>query len=102
MPLRRLTFMPLRTRTACPISVDCIIFGYAEGQLQVALIERKNPPFAGHWALPGGFLEEDETVEDAALRELQEETGLQNIYLEQFQVFSAPKRDPRGRIITVG
>lgn len=83
------------------LSVDCVIFGYKEGKLQVALIERKNEPFKGKWAIPGGFVEGDETVEEAAARELQEETGLSKIYLQQFQVFSEPNRDPRGRVITV-
>jgi len=89
-------------RTHYPVSIDCVIFGYDNTQLQVALIERKKPPFVGHWALPGGFLVDDETVEQAALRELQEETGLHDIYLEQFHVFSKPDRDPRGHVITVG
>ena len=65
------------------------------------MIERKKPPFKGKWALPGGFLEGNETVEQAAFRELQEETGIQDVYLEQFHVFSDPDRDPRGRVITV-
>lgn len=85
-----------------PVSVDCVVFGYDGMQLQVALIERKKAPFIGQWALPGGFLEGDETAEQAALRELQEETGLHDIYLEQFHVFSKPGRDPRGHVITVG
>lgn len=93
--------MSLNQRSQYPISVDCIIFGYAAGQLQVALIKRKKPPFVGMWALPGGFLVDNETVEQAALRELQEETGIHDIYLEQFHVFSKPDRDPRGRVITV-
>jgi 8-oxo-dGTP diphosphatase len=71
------------------------------GELQVALIKRKNPPFVGCWAIPGGFLIGDETVEQAAYRELNEETGIQDIYLQQTQVFSHPERDPRGRVITV-
>lgn len=94
--------MTLKERTAVPISVDCIIFGYSQGQLQVALIERKKAPFIGEWALPGGFLIDNETVEETAARELEEETGLRDIYLEQFHVFSNPQRDPRGRVITVG
>lgn len=93
--------MSLSQRTQFPLSVDCVIFGYAERELKVALIERKKPPFAGCWAIPGGFLEGEETVEEAALRELREETGIHDIYLEQFHVFSAPERDPRGRVITV-
>lgn len=91
----------LQNRTHYPVTVDCVIFGYNSMQLQVALIERKKPPFVGNWALPGGFLEGDETVEQAAFRELQEETGMHDIYLEQFHVFSSPTRDPRGHIITV-
>jgi len=92
----------LQERTHYPVSIDCVIFGYDTTQLQVALIERKKPPFVGQWALPGGFLVDNETVEQAALRELQEETGLHDIYLEQFHVFSKPDRDPRGHVITVG
>lgn len=91
----------LRDRTHYPISVDSVIFGYTGGKLQIALIERKNSPFVGMWAIPGGFMEGDETVEQTALRELHEETGISEVYLEQFHVFSAPKRDPRGRTITV-
>jgi len=93
--------MSLENRTLIPLSVDCVIFGYAAGKLQIALIKRKKPPFKGKWALPGGFLECNETVEEAAFRELKEETGIGDIYLEQFQVFSNPGRDPRGRVVTV-
>lgn len=88
-------------RDLYPITVDSVIFGYADGKLQVALIERKVDPFAGMWAIPGGFMEGVETVEETVLRELQEETGLSDIYLEQFHVFSSHGRDPRGRTITV-
>lgn len=84
-----------------PISVDSVVFGYTGGQLKVALIQRKNPPFKGMWALPGGFMENDETVEETALRELQEETGIHDVYLEEFGVFSKRGRDPRGPTITV-
>lgn len=91
----------LTERSRYSLSVDCVVFGYAEGHLKVALIERKKPPFVGKWAIPGGFVEGDETVEEAASRELKEETGLHDIYLEQFHVFSEPKRDPRGRVITI-
>lgn len=90
-----------RTRAKYALTTDCVIFGYSEGDLQVALIKRKNPPFAGAWALPGGFVEEDETVEECAYRELAEETNIKEVYLEQFHVYSALKRDPRGRVITV-
>lgn len=84
-----------------PISVDSVIFGYTCGKLQVALIQRKNPPFIGMWAIPGGFMEGLETVEQTALRELQEETGIKDVYLEQFHVFNKPGRDPRGPTVTV-
>lgn len=91
----------MKRRSSYALSVDCVIFGYTEGKLQVALIERKNAPYKGNWAIPGGFVEGDETVEEAAFRELKEETGLSDLYLQQFHVFSAPDRDPRGRVITV-
>lgn len=93
--------MGLSQRSQYSISVDCVVFGYDKSKLKVALIERKKPPFVGKWAIPGGFMSGDETVEEAAFRELQEETGIHDIYLEQFHVFSNPKRDPRGRVITV-
>lgn len=84
-----------------PVTADSVIFGYADGKLNVALIERKMDPFQGMWAIPGGFMEGPETAEETALRELQEETGIANIYLEQFHVFSSHGRDPRGRTITI-
>lgn len=84
-----------------PITVDSVIFGYAKGDLKVALIERKNPPFKGMWAIPGGFIEGNETIEKAALRELKEETGVDNVILEQFQAFNTPGRDPRGPVTTI-
>lgn len=84
------------------VTVDCVVFGYAVGkQLKVLLIERLNDPFAGRWALPGGFVEENEPLETAALRELEEETGVQNIFVEQLYTFGSPNRDPRGRVITI-
>ena len=63
--------------------------------------ERKNHPFMGMWAIPGGFMEGDETVEETALRELKEETGIEKVYLEQFHVFSKRGRDPRGPTLTI-
>jgi len=68
---------------------------------EVLLIKRKHWPFEGAWAIPGGFVEMDETLEAAAKRELQEETGLSDLYLEQLYTFGDPGRDPRGRTITV-
>ena len=91
----------LEKRSHYSLSVDCVIFGYSDGVLKIALIERKNEPFKRSWAIPGGFVEGDETVEEAAFRELKEETGIHDLYLEQCHVFSEPGRDPRGRVITI-
>lgn len=92
---------PLEKHWHYPVSVDSVVFGYTSGELKVALIERKNEPFAGMWAIPGGFMEGQETVEETAERELQEETGIKDVYLEQFHVFNKPGRDPRGPTVTV-
>jgi len=91
----------LEDRAHYPISVDSVIFGYNEGELKVALIERKKKPFIGMWAIPGGFMEGNETVVETALRELKEETGIADVYLEQFHVFNKPGRDPRGPTVTI-
>ena len=83
------------------LTVDVVVFALDREELHVMLIERDLEPFEGSWALPGGFVREEETLEDAARRELQEETGLQGIYLEQFHTYGELKRDPRERIVTV-
>ncbi len=83
------------------VSVDCVVFGLDEGDLKVLVVERAYPPFAGCWALPGGFVTAGETLEQAALRELAEETGVSKVYLEQLHTFGDPDRDPRARVITV-
>ncbi len=82
------------------VTADIIIFKTIQNQQYVLLIERKHPPFKGMWALPGGFVNMDETLEEAALRELNEETGITGIVLKQFHTFSTVDRDPRHRTIT--
>ena len=83
------------------ITVDAVIFLNAGDSLKVLLIKRKNDPFKGQWALPGGFLEDHETLENGAQRELEEETGIKIDKMEQVGIFADPGRDPRGRIISV-
>ena len=83
------------------VTVDLVIFTVREDALQVLLVRRGLPPFKGQWALPGGFVRERETLEEAARRELREETGVENVYLEQLYTFGDPGRDPRGRTVTV-
>lgn len=83
------------------VTVDIVIFTIQQGTLKVLLVRRRIPPFVDQFALPGGFVLEDEDLEQAALRELGEETGVSDIYLEQLYSFGDPERDPRGRIITV-
>jgi 8-oxo-dGTP diphosphatase len=83
------------------LTVDCVVFGLDDGALKVLLIRRGIEPYQNQWALPGGFVRPDETLDDAARRELQEETGLREIYLEQLYTFGAIDRDPRERVISV-
>ncbi len=83
------------------LTVDAVVFSYENKQLYVLLIERAFEPFKGYWAFPGGFVNPDETAEQACIRELKEETSLTPRYLEQFQVSSTPERDPRQRVVTV-
>ena len=83
------------------VTTDCVIFGFDGERLQVLLIERGIEPFKGRWAFPGGFIKMDETAEQGALRELKEETGMENAYIQQFHTFSNPNRDPRERVITI-
>ena len=83
------------------LTVDCVVFGLDVEELKVLLIQRALEPFEGKWALPGGFVRVDETLEEAARRELAEETGLDNIFLEQLFTFGAVDRDPRERVVSV-
>src|ERR1041385_4888135 len=83
------------------LTVDCVVFGFDEDELKVLLIERGLEPFKGKWALPGGFVRVNETIDDAARRELQEEAGLKNVFLEQLYTFGAVDRDPRERVVSV-
>jgi len=83
------------------VTVDIIIFALHEEELKVLLIQRKRDPFKEHWAIPGGFVEINEGLEEAARRELYEETGVEKVFLEQLYTFGEPKRDPRERIISV-
>src|SRR2546425_1387900 len=83
------------------LTVDCVVFGFDEGELKILLIQRGLEPFKGRWALPGGFVRVDETLDAAARRELHEEAGLTNVFLEQLYTFGAVDRDPRERVVSV-
>ena len=83
------------------LTVDCVVFGMDDADLKVMLIQRGLPPYEGEWALPGGFVHVDETVDEAARRELEEETGLTRVFLEQLYTFGALERDPRERVVSV-
>jgi 8-oxo-dGTP diphosphatase len=83
------------------LTVDCVVFGFDGGELKVLLIERALDPFKGKWALPGGFVQVEETLDQAARRELLEETGLPDVFLEQLYTFGVVDRDPRERVVSV-
>ena len=83
------------------LTVDAVVFSKNNDSLKVLLIKRKNDPFKNQWALPGGFLEDYETLEKGAQRELEEETGIKTDNMEQVGIFATPGRDPRGRVISI-
>lgn len=83
------------------VTVDVLIFTIQDNRLKIILVKRGIKPFKGMWAIPGGFVKEEEGLDDAAFREMAEETGVKDVYLEQLYSFGDPKRDPRGRVITV-
>jgi 8-oxo-dGTP diphosphatase len=83
------------------LTVDCVVFGLDHEDLKVLLIQRALPPFEGTWALPGGFVRVTETLEEAVRRELEEETGLNHVFLEQVYTFGHVDRDPRERVVSV-
>jgi len=92
----------VKTTQNIKVAVDAIVFGYnREEGVSILLIKRKYAPFKGSWAIPGGFVLDNESLEDAVERELQEETGVQINYLEQLYTFGQPKRDPRERILSI-
>jgi 8-oxo-dGTP diphosphatase len=90
-----------RRRLRPAVTVDVVLVATIGAKRQVLLVRRKKPPFAGAWALPGGFVEPDEPLEVAARRELWEETGLASTHLEQLHTFGDPGRDPRGWTVSV-
>lgn len=83
------------------VTVDVVIFCLQKEDLRVLLIQRKYEPYQGRWAIPGGFVQMGESLEEAARRELMEETAVSNVYLEQLFTFGKPDRDPRTRVITI-
>ena len=83
------------------LTVDIVVFRQFEEQVQVLLIQRAQAAFKGSWALPGGFVHMDESLGQCAARELEEETGLVDLRLDQVHTYGDPQRDPRGRVISV-
>jgi len=83
------------------LTVDAVVYALVDGRIMLLLIRRGKEPFKGRWAFPGGYLELDEELKNAAARELQEETGLTDVTLEQMHTFGTLGRDPRGRTISV-
>ena len=91
----------MKKKSRVRVTVDIVIFTVEAGSLNVLLIRRGIPPCKGRWAIPGGFVRDGESLEEAARRELREETGVTDVYLEQLYSFGEPHRDPRGRVVTI-
>lgn len=83
------------------LTVDVVVFGFTGSRIEVMLIQRRNDPFKGSWAFPGGFVDHMEDIPIAAARELEEETGLKNHHLVEFGAFGKPSRDPRGHTVSI-
>ncbi len=83
------------------VTVDVVIFTLLNKELNILLVKRRRWPYEGHWAIPGGFIAMDESLDQAARRKLEEKTGVRDVYLEQLYTFGAPRRDPRLRVISV-
>ncbi len=83
------------------LTTNIVVFSLRDKQLKLLLVRRRNPPFQGHWSLPGGVVGEDEDIEANATRKLEEGTGVSGVYLEQLSTFGAPERDPRERVVSV-
>jgi 8-oxo-dGTP diphosphatase len=93
--------MSTRRLPTLTMTSDIVIFTIRGEHLEILLIQRGNPPFQGSWALPGGLVEPGEELDVCARRELEEETGVTGLSLEQLYTFGAPNRDPRGRVVTI-
>lgn len=94
--------LPLEEYFVFGLSVDCVVFGYHEGEIKVLLVQRDAEPFKGHWALIGDLVEPDQNLRDAANNVLEKLTGLKDIYMKQFFTFGSIDRHPVGRVVTVG
>jgi 8-oxo-dGTP diphosphatase len=93
--------MENKEREGPSVTVDIVVIATRDGQPNVLLVRRRNPPFEGRWAIPGGFVEPNEPLEQAARRELREETGVSPGHLDQLRAFGDPGRDPRGWTISI-
>lgn len=94
--------LPINEYFVFGLSVDCVIFGYQDGEIKVLLVQRSLEPFKDHWALIGDLVEPDQNLSDAANNVLEKLTGLKNIYMKQFFAFGSVDRHPLDRVVTVG